>query len=507
MKLHIYLTIAALSAHSVEALCELDRVSCSANNLAFGDVTAFDDGIAVVGAPTSNAYGNGAGAAYAFEEMPTGFAETHVFIPPSVSISANFGRSIAVDGDRALIGAARGRTNHPGDGSAYAYRKDGSGWVFENELTPNVSGLWGTYSTAVDIDGTTAVVGAPGLQDASGNWNSGEVHVFERGPAGWAHVDRLVPGSHARRHDFGATLSISGDRIIVGASMLGAQLPAAGAVVVFERRGRDWIEVDEIRAQNSAPLDGFGALVHLAGDQAMIDRSIYGFDGIDWQYETTLPFTNPTGASSWRCADFDGEWAAIGVSGFGLIPGPSYIEVFRNTPTGWRFGGRIDGAAFAFGMSVGIDDGALFTPDRQLLGNMELFGLPGATVLIAAENPLSATSGDIRSMRVAACGGAGTSYVVLGSLSGAGPGFSVGGVTIPLAFDRYTRITAQGNSPFLTGATGVLDSTGQAYLSLQIPAPLSNVLVGSTMYHSAVLMNGNGVPMSASAPVALLVEP
>jgi hypothetical protein len=98
-------------------------------------------------------------------------------------------------------------------------------------------------------------------------------------------------------------------------------------------------------------------------------------------------------------------------------------------------------------------------------------------------------------------------YLMLGTLSGAGPGFVLGQTPWPLAFDSYTRLCLSGPSP-LIGGVGVLDADGNAVATLTLPAAARETLAGAMLHHAAAVYDGalirpfDGVPLLLSAPTA-----
>ena len=103
---------------------------------------------------------------------------------------------------------------------------------------------------------------------------------------------------------------------------------------------------------------------------------------------------------------------------------------------------------------------------------------------------------------------AGAVYVVLGSTSGAAPGTSFGGVSIPLNPDFYTSwvLTHPGSAPLL-GGVGTLDSQGTANASFtSAPSSLPPVLLGTNLNHAFVLLDPTQQVVFASNPLLLELQ-
>jgi hypothetical protein len=117
-------------------------------------------------------------------------------------------------------------------------------------------------------------------------------------------------------------------------------------------------------------------------------------------------------------------------------------------------------------------------------------------------SPISVTSGQAMNFSISAGpANAGRAFRMLGSMTGTAPGLPVpGGLTLPLADDRYLQYTQHvPNSPILSNSVGVLDSAGRAIVTFH-PIPR---FVGQTLYHAFYLTDaGAGF---VSEPVAVQV--
>lgn len=98
---------------------------------------------------------------------------------------------------------------------------------------------------------------------------------------------------------------------------------------------------------------------------------------------------------------------------------------------------------------------------------------------------------------------AGKPYLVLGSAHGTSPGVVLGTVTVPLNFDKYFALTArQPNGSYLVNAAGLLDQAGQAEAAFQLPAGAPPALLGLTLNHAFVVIDGAAVFASNPEPLS-----
>jgi len=100
---------------------------------------------------------------------------------------------------------------------------------------------------------------------------------------------------------------------------------------------------------------------------------------------------------------------------------------------------------------------------------------------------------------------AGGFYLILGSISGTGPGIRIYETTIPLNYDVYTEFTlTRPNAGFLLNQVGRLDAAGNAKAGFFLPLGLARDFAGLEINHAYVLDGVDGTIM-ASNPVPLLL--
>lgn len=184
-------------------------------------------------------------------------------------------QSVAISGDYLVIGSLVGDSlvNRPqgGPGHAYVYERQANGsWSLAATLeSPRVQN-GNDFGQSVDISGNVIVVGAP-AED-----NSGRAYVFERDPAGvWRPAQTLVSSDLEFGDHFGWSVAIEGDRMIVGADFEnggpGNSILDAGAAYIFERDNAGaWNEVAALNASAAQRLDYFGWAVDIYSDYAIV---------------------------------------------------------------------------------------------------------------------------------------------------------------------------------------------------------------------------------------------
>ncbi|MCH7573243.1 MAG: hypothetical protein IH891_10045, partial [Planctomycetes bacterium] len=278
----------------------------------FGVAVAIDGDVAVVGADLGEeGIFTDAGAAYVYRFNGFTWQWEATLTASDAALSDSFGTSVAIEGDLIVVGAWLSDDLGVNNGAAYVFRYDGFNWNEEAKLVAMDAGSLDLAGTSVDISGNRVVVGAP-LDNDSGP-DSGSVYVFEYNIAGaiWEEKQKLVAADALAFDNFGQSVSIAGDLLVVGAWLDNEGFMAdSGAAYVFEFdiASQMWIQDAKLLAPAIATNAYFGVSVSLSPDAINGDVILvgaYGADGVD----------------------------DVGVT----VPGSGSAYVFRDTGSAWGF--------------------------------------------------------------------------------------------------------------------------------------------------------------------------
>jgi hypothetical protein len=181
----------------------------------------------------------------------------------------NFGVSLAVDGDTLVVGAQlknNGTTFF--QGAAYVFTGAGATWTQQAKLLADDGGFANFFATSVAVSGDTIVVGSPGQPGTSADNGRGSAYVYARAGAAWSQQQKLLASDGAAGDQFGFSVGVSGDTVVVGARLdtvnsVGAQ----GSVYVFTRSGTAWAEQQHLfGVEQTQRNDQFGYAVAISGD-------------------------------------------------------------------------------------------------------------------------------------------------------------------------------------------------------------------------------------------------
>jgi hypothetical protein len=224
------LFLAALSA-SAPAQISVDETqqllpSTATSGHQYGRAVAMDGDRLVIGA--SDTPTGGTDAAYVYVLQGNSWVLEDTLTQPGGSTLDGFGRRVAIDGDTLVV-----CSNHNG----FVFVRSGGSWSFQDELPPIGSGSY--YSVSVALSGDTALIGQSGMTEA---W----AYVWVRSGSSWSLQTRLETSGGFNSTAFGSSVAVIGDVAFVGAPTDDEGSSDTGAVLVFERNGTSWTQTGKI---------------------------------------------------------------------------------------------------------------------------------------------------------------------------------------------------------------------------------------------------------------------
>jgi hypothetical protein len=306
-------------------------------------------------------------------------------LPPPVTGDGasgdNFGISLAVDGNFAVVGAYGDTAASPGatfgvaQGSAYVFERLGSGWVQRQKLNPQPTGEDGdNFGVAVGLAEDFLAVGAQRRPVAQVQ-EAGSVFIYGKSAQGYLLRQLITPQVVAADQRFGAAIALWQDRMAVGVPQAGA-----GRVDLYRRDGNGQYQFD----QSMAPPGGlgaarFGAALAISDGVLLIGApnaegggAVYRSElaGSGWSVLARLPLPARSGAELGAAIAASRGLALIGSPGAGsgagevrvlnIVGGAQQVAVLL------RSGGL---PADRFGSAVSLDETrALVSAGAALLG-------------------------------------------------------------------------------------------------------------------------------------------
>lgn len=322
---------------------------------------AMSGDVAILGAPFDNTVtGENSGSAMIFRRDGDTWVLEQV-LEPSLPVQGDlFGINVAISGNSALVAASTDIGDLQRPGSVFVFRFDGTSWVEEQILYPEFPDAYEGFGGAVAIDGDVAVIGAR-IDDTVVGANTGSASVFRFDGTMWNLEQTLVSSVPKPFGEFGYSVSLSNDVILVGAYR--EDTPAfqiAGAAYLFRFDGTSWVEEQRLSLPNGDQNDWYGQDTSLSGNVAVVTAPralnelgaayVYRYDGTSWIAEQEL--AQPTVPEAASFAD------RVAVSGDHVVVTAPFGDSVAGVDTGLGYLYRFDGVGW-------VETGQLVHSDAQ----------------------------------------------------------------------------------------------------------------------------------------------
>ncbi len=204
----------------------------------FGNSVAIDGNTAIIGAFNNDDNGSNSGSAYVMVRNGNTWTQQAKLLPNDGAPSDLFGVSVAISGNTAVISAYLDDDNGSNSGSAYVFTRSAGVWTQQAKLIASDGAPEDLFGKAVDIDGDTIVVSS--FQDDDIGADSGSAYIFTRNAGVWTQQAKLVPFDGLTAALFGFSASISGDTVAIGASQDNDNGTRSGSVYIYTRNAGTW---------------------------------------------------------------------------------------------------------------------------------------------------------------------------------------------------------------------------------------------------------------------------
>ena len=311
------------------------------NGDSFGYSLSISDGYAIIGAKGDDDNGDLSGSAYIFQNNGDTWIEQSKLIASDGVSDDHFGESVSIFENYALIGAPG---DYVGIGSAYIFYRSGSNWIEQEKLTASNASQYDNYGRSVAINEDYAFVGANGRSQTDG-----VVYVYYHYGSEWIEHSILSASDYTSRltNLFGCSISISGDFAVIGAYGDDVYGSLSGSAYVFQRIGSEWIEYEKIIPSDGSSCSDFGKSVYIDGDYIIIGADgentltgaayIFVHNGSNWIEQTKLISSDgENGDSFGSSVSISDEIAIIGAwndYNYGYNSGSAYV--FRRIDNDW----------------------------------------------------------------------------------------------------------------------------------------------------------------------------
>jgi hypothetical protein len=326
----------------------------------FGSSVSIEDGTAVIGAYSKTVNRNYAGAVYVFVEPSEGWkdtTQTAKLLPDDSQYFGLFGYSVAISQNTIAVGAPRHEIDEGDAGAAYIFEKPTQGWVDTTQtaklLSSNLA-LEDEFGYSIDIKDDYVVVGA--LQTDDTYHGSGSAYVFKKQGSGWANSiehAKLLASDPWGSVNLGRSVAITDNYIIVGATSGDGLDRNTGVVYVYGKNQNEWVsgtEIAKLSVSDGKSSDHLGYSVAISGNEILAEADLeYSAEpgyikGAVYSFEKEEDSTWVSGIESQKIissykpgniSDFfglsvsiDGIYAVVGSKGYEEYTGMAYVFQF-----------------------------------------------------------------------------------------------------------------------------------------------------------------------------------
>ena len=342
----------------------------------FGTSVNISGDYAVIGAPLDDIGTNAdQGAAYIFVRQGGTWSQQVKLTAADGAAGDNFGTSVSISGDYAIVGSPKGSGAWFLQGAAYIFVRTGTNWVQQVKLNAS-DGLIGDYfGTSVSISGNDVIVGSPGA--AVKYASQGAAYVFIRNGSSWVQQSKLTVSFGEYNEKFGFSVSINGDYAIGGAPYrdVNGYPTDVGVAYIFARTGTTWTLQTPLSHSGGFSDYNFGYSVSISGDYAVVGEPggytapyaqsgvvyVYLRTGVNWALQQTLnAFDAEAEASFGVSCCIDASKIIIGsfFKNAGANPYQGAAYLYHRSGTAWSIIRKLDDASGQysgqFGNAVGV---------------------------------------------------------------------------------------------------------------------------------------------------------
>ncbi len=241
----------------------------------------------------------------------------------------DFGCAVDLSGDEIVVGA---------NGSAYVFSRAGSSWNLDAKLSPDGQTGVNGFGHSLSIDLKRICVGA--YSSSAG----GLAFTYVKVDGVWQQESVLSPDDAISGQQYGYSVCLSGDFLAVGSPNDSSNLSLAGSVYLYEWSGSLWVLKEKLEASDSVEWRRFGLSVSLFGDRLLVGAPVedakmqyargylYAYDGMQWnEVQVFQPDPESFSTRFGESVVIHGDYIGIGAFGEGAV----YLYHYEDVSSNW----------------------------------------------------------------------------------------------------------------------------------------------------------------------------
>ena len=246
----------------------------------FGFSIAINGNIAAIGSRFDDDacafdVGCNSGSAYLYDV--TNGRQLHKLTADDGEALDEFGWAVAISDEVVIVTSLRDDDAGDQSGSAYVFNAVTGEQIFK--LVPDDANAGDKFGVSVSVGGNRLIVGSIGSDDfcpLDKDCNSGAAYVFDVSTG--EEIFKLVPTDVAAGDRFGRSVAIDGDKAIVGSVQNGKPGTESGSAYIFDLNTGE--QILKLGANDAGPNDEFGFSVDLSDNLAVVGSHYHGGVGI-----------------------------------------------------------------------------------------------------------------------------------------------------------------------------------------------------------------------------------
>lgn len=231
---------------------------------------------------------------YIYIDQSTAFSIDNLNSPFPGFLDSDYGYNIKIEGDHAFVSINLIVYDQDPDpepprpysylikGRTYYFHREGSKWNFVQKLEAPQGHFANKFGFDIDLYQNNCLVGSPG-QNSDGLINNGAAYLYELEEGLWSNPSEIIPHISESDDQFGHSVSILGNNILVGAPLHDTNGNVDyGKAYIFENGNEGWVQIGELVASDGETGNNFGFNVFLSVNKALVsapNKAIYSNAG------------------------------------------------------------------------------------------------------------------------------------------------------------------------------------------------------------------------------------
>jgi subtilisin-like proprotein convertase family protein len=308
-----------------------------------GEHVSMTSNLIIAGASMNDSRGSNAGKAYIWRLINNQWQMEAEITASDVKPFDHFGCAVDISDNIAIIGASGDDKTQIQAGSAYVFRYINNVWTEEFKIVANDGALNDNFGQSVAVSADHVIIGANEDDDSGMNSGSAYIYAYDVNALQWKEQGKLTAADGEAFDNFACSVDIAGDYAIIGADRNDDLGSISGSAYIFKREMNQWYQQAKLIPEDVNAYDHFGYDVAISENFAVIGA--YSDDTFDPKSGYAYVFENRNG--TWQQitklipSDSAGEDAfgcSVSISGNHILVGAYGNEDH----------GRRSGAAYIF---------------------------------------------------------------------------------------------------------------------------------------------------------------